>query len=332
MTDQQKKVNGLIERIEKHQKALKLSDNQFVARYQRHLGSAKTWRERLCGRNWTELGSHLEKWEGKLNAFTRELDGDAAMDEFYRELPIARYGFAMYDALQGSRTDRRCAVLCGSYGIGKTWTLRRIALDNPTRAVFVSANETWKDSRMQIVRGFATALGCPEGKSAAETFQNVAAHLQANPITVLVDELHEGGVLLMKLIKALINETRAKFMVGTYPTAWNRLVCGSTDATAEAQQLLGRTMKPIRTDWVSGLKIKDIEKYLELSTGLNGECKLLAETLLLEVKRCGNLRLLADAVELAKMNADENGEILDVAHIEAAVHILAPNEKNKEIR
>jgi hypothetical protein len=327
MNEQQKKVSGLIDRIEKHQKALRLSDNQFVARYQRYLGSAKTWRDRLCGRAWNEFGAKLEKWEKKLASFVTELDGGASMDEFYRELPVARYGFAIYDALQGTRTDRRCSVLPGSYGIGKTWTLRRIAFENPTKAVFVSANETWKDSRMQIARGLAMALGCAEGTSAAGTFQNVIEHLRANPVTVLIDEVHEGGVLLMKLVKALINETQAKFILGTYPTAWNRLVTGSTDATAEAQQLLGRTMKPIKTDWIKGLNLRDVEKYLELSTGLNGECRLLAEQILPEVKRGGNLRLLADAVELAKMNADETGEEIDAELVQAAVRELCPTDR-----
>jgi len=327
MTEQQKRVSELIDRIEKHQRALRLSDNQFVARYQRYLGSTKTWRERLCGRSWNEFGSRLDKWEKKLNAFVADLDGGTAMDEFYRELPIARYGFAVYDALQGARTDRRCAILPGGYGIGKTWTLRRIAQENPASAVFMSANETWKDSRMAIVRGMAFALGCPEGLSAAATFRNIIEFLKANPMTLLIDEVHEGGVLLMKLVKALINETPAKFLLGTYPTAWNRLVSGSTDATAEAQQLLGRTMKPIKTEWIKGLNLKDVEKYLELSTGLNGECKLLAEQILPDIRRGGNFRVLADAIELAKMNADETGEEIDAEFIQAAVHELLPSER-----
>jgi hypothetical protein len=181
---------------------------------------------------------------------------------------------------------------------------------------------------MQIAGGLASALGCAEGLSAASTFRNVIEHLKANPITICVDEMHEGGVLLMKLVKSIINETRAKVMVGIYPTAWNRLVNGSTDATAEAQQLLGRSLKPIDTRWARGLTLKDVEKYLTCSAALS-DCRILAERILPEIRRGGNLRLLADSVELARMNADENGEDLDGDMIEAAVHELLPAQERK---
>jgi hypothetical protein len=39
--------------------------------------------------------------------------------------------------------------------------------------------------------------------------------------------------------------------------------------------------------------------------------------------------LLADSVELARMNADENGEDLDGDMIEAAVHELLPAQERK---
>lgn len=329
MSEQQERIDTLVDRIEKHQKALKLSDAQFVRRYQRYLGSSKTWRERLCGRNWKEFGQRLDKWEKKLTGFAAELDGGspAGGQDFFDDLPIAAYAKACYDVLQGTRTDRRCAWIIGNFGAGKTWSLRRLVQENPRHAVYVSANETWKDSRMQIARGLACALGCPEGASAAATFRNVMEHLKANPLTICVDEMHEGGVLLMKLIKSLINETGAKFLLGIYPTAWNRLANGSTDATAEAQQLLGRSLKPIDQRWARGLTQKDVEKFLCAATGLDGECRHLAERILPEVRRHGNLRILADSVELARMNADENGEDMDVELVEAAVRELLPQEK-----
>ena len=329
MTEQQDKISRLVERIEKHQKELKLNDSQFVARYQRHVGTSKTWRNRLCGRDWKELGSRLEKWEKKLTAFVVELDGGSAIETYFDDLPIAVYTQAAFHILQGTHTDRRCAWIIGTTGTGKSEALRRIVRDNPRKAVYVSANETWKDSRMQIARGLALALGCAEGTSAADTFRNVIEHLKANPVTICVDEMHEGGVLLMKLVKSIVNETRAKVMVGIYPTAWNRLVNGTTDATAEAQQLLGRSLKPIDTRWARGLTLKDVEKYLDCAADLNGQCRTLAERIKPDVLRGGNLRLLADAVELARMNADESGEELDGDLIEAAVRELMPAQERK---
>lgn len=327
MTEQQQRVSELVERIEKHQKNLGLKDGPFVRRYQRHLGSSKTWRERLCGRDWKEFGARLDKWERKLAAFVLEIDGNAAMETYYDALPIAVYVQAAFDILQGTHTDRRCAWIIGTTGTGKSMSLRRIVHDNPRRAVYLSANETWKDSRMQIARGLAMALGCAEGNSAAATFRNVIEHLKGNPLTLCIDEMHEGGVLLMKLLKSIVNETASKVMVGIYPTAWNRLVNGSTDATAEAQQLLGRSVKPIDVRWARGLTLKDVETYLHCATELAGECRLLAERILPDVRRGGNLRILADAVELARMNADEGDGEVDAELIESAVRELMPAER-----
>lgn len=327
MTEQQQKLNGLVERIEKYQKSLKLSDARFVARYQRFLGSSKTWRDRLCAKDWKELGNRISKWETKLTAFVAEIDGGSAMDVFYADLPIAKYGAAVFETLQGTRTDRRCGILLANYGCGKTWVLRKLAADDPTAAVFLSANPTWKESPMQIASGMARVLGVPICPSAAETFRGVIEHLKGNPITVMIDEAHEGGVILFKLVKTLINETQAKFILGSYPTAWNRLIAGSTDAHAEAQQLIGRTMKPINLNWCKGLNLADVEKYLLFSTELNGECRALAERILPDVRRGGNFRILADAVDTAINGADVADVDVDAALIEQTIHELVPVER-----
>jgi hypothetical protein len=121
-------------------------------------------------------------------------------------------------------------------------------------------------------------------------------------------------------------------MLGLYPTAWGRLINGSTDAMAEAQQLLGRTLKPIRTDWIGGTTTGDIEKYLRAAAGLDGDAKQCAAAILADARRMGNLRLVADAVELARDNAEENDETVDAELVIEAVRALAPREQEKEKR
>ena len=117
MTDQQQRVNKLIERIERHQGTLKLSDKRFVARYQEYIGSTKTWRERLILRAWDELGRNLDKWEQNLNKLTAILDGGQEIGDYYEELPIAQYAQTMYDMLQGQSNDRRVVFLIGPTGL-----------------------------------------------------------------------------------------------------------------------------------------------------------------------------------------------------------------------
>ena len=113
MTEQQQRVKALIARVEQHQKTLGLPDVRFVARYQEYLRSTKSWRERLIPCNWDEIGRALGKWEKALNTLVALIDGGSEIGEYYEALPIAKYGEAAYDMLQGQSTDRRVVFLIG---------------------------------------------------------------------------------------------------------------------------------------------------------------------------------------------------------------------------
>lgn len=327
MTEQQERVNKLIERIERHQAALKLPDVRFVARYQRFLGSAKTWRERLCGRAWADFGASLEKWERKLAAFVSEIDGTSDISDFFDTLPITRYAQAVYDMLQGQRSDRRVAWLIGPTGVGKSWAMLHLARENPTAASYLHLHRGGKESLAVLSHQMARAVGATEEYGGSATYGNVVEALKANPITLIIDDVHEGGILMLKLLKHLVDDTRAKLILGTYPTAWRMLVNGSTDAHSEAQQLIGRSLKPVERRWEAGLTEADVTAYLKLSLGGNGECRVLAEKIAPTLRRNGNLRALADAIELARGNADDDGADLTAELVDAAVREVCPETK-----
>ena len=107
MTEQQTRVNSLIERIEAHQKSLNLPDVRFVARYQEYLRSTKSWRDRLIPRAWDEIGRALSKWEGKLNALVALIDGGQDIGEYYESLPIAKYAESAERSVPRCRTGER---------------------------------------------------------------------------------------------------------------------------------------------------------------------------------------------------------------------------------
>ena len=132
MTEQQERVNKLIERIERHQRTLKISDQRFVARYQEFLRSTDTWRRRLCGRRWDEIGRNLEKHEHALNRLVAILDGGQEIGDYYEQMPIAIHAQNMYDMLQGQTNDRRVVFLIGPTGIGKTWVMKWLARQKPS--------------------------------------------------------------------------------------------------------------------------------------------------------------------------------------------------------
>ncbi len=328
MTETQEKINKLIERLESHQRALGLNDTQFVARYGKYVGSQKTWTARLKGRQWKEIEGRAAKWQANLTSLVTVIDGGAVLDEYYDDLPITKYGFRRYEMLQGQTNDRRCAVLLGITGVGKSIALRRIYAANPTASVYLCGEPAWSMNMKQISEAFAAALGSTVGVTPAVTFRNVMEHLKSNPLTILVDEAHEGGVLFFKLIKTMINGTRAKFILASYPTAWARICNGNNDSYAEAQQLLGRTIRPIEMRWTKGVGQEDVEAYLQAATGgaLNGRGQVVAARILPAVRRGGNFRLLSDAMEMARIIVDSGGDGAEMTPelIEQCVQELCP--------
>ena len=326
MTDQQQRVNKLIERVERHQQSLKLSDARFVARYQEFLRSTDTWRRRLCGRRWDEIGRSMEKHEQNLNRLVALLDGGHEIGDYFESLPISQHAQNMYDMLQGQTSDRRVAVLIGPTGVGKSWAMKWLAKENEREAVYIYANECWDESMPQIARALAHVTGASVNKtSGRDTFSHVTSILRAVPVTLLIDDVQKAGVLGLKLIKSLVDDTRCRFILGVYPTSWNRLIHANTDAYAEAQQLLGRTIKPVAMYWKDGLRHQDISAYMK-AAGVRGDCATVSQNITPLVRNNGNLRILADAVSLAKINAEEKDETADAELVEAAIRALCPKE------
>lgn len=313
MNDPYEKIKQLVARIVRHQTALRWNDSQFVGRYQRYLGSAKTWRDRLCGGNFQEFGKELPVWERKLENFVAELDGQSPIEMFFPEMPFAKRMTGMFSTVAGQRTDRRCAVALAVTGCGKSAWARWILNQHPREVVYCRANESWRDSRPQIARGIAEAIGLSTKDlvGAAACLSKVIEKLKADPITLIIDEAHEAGVLLLKLAKTIIDESSTRIMLLAYPTLWARMLSATDDARAEAQQLLGRTLKPVFSEYASGVKREDVVFFLKNATALNGEIEEVTSRILPMVRQNGNLRLLADAIESAQIQADVTGQPMD---------------------
>lgn len=324
MDDQKTRLNRLIERLELYQTTNALSDVKFVGRFMKFLGSTKTWRHRLVARNWEEIagveGDGFAKWEQRLSALVAELDGSSDMTQYLDNLPIAQYAAMQYERLQGQGSDRRCVMLVGNYGVGKSWAMRSIRRNNLGETVLIEADISWRRSWSPIAKALAEKLGAAQGNSAAATFQNVIDYLKLNPQTLLVDEGHEGGVFILKMLKTLINETRCKVMIATYPTGWNKLTKSSQDAYQEARQLLGRTIKPIETRWAKGVTADDVAAYITgFAPTVGRDAEGLAKRITGRVRDNGNLRLLADAIDNAVILAEEANLPLSALHIERSV-------------
>lgn len=316
-------LSDLVARIQRHQAALGLGDEAFVARYQRHLSSTRTWRQRLINGDYTQL--KIPKWIEKLQRMTSEIDGAIIIEDFY-ELPIAQEIRTAYNLLQGQTNDRRCAVILGPTGIGKSFAAKKIVAEDPTRNAFFEASGN--TTPYHLVRGVARAVGAPEARGVGAQTDALFEFLKGRHMTVMVDETHEAGVILFKLIKSAINKTPTRWMLFSYPTKWRRLVSASDDAYAEAQQLLGRTIKPVIDTWATGVHRADVAAYLRAALPeIANDADALAGTITDTIRANGNFRLLADAIETARMITESTGADITPADIRQQIEALTPNHR-----
>jgi len=323
----QAELDRLIGRAEQHRVALGLTHSQFASRYAQFVGSHKSWEFRLLNRKWDELKPNT--WLPKLRKFSLALDGATQDREIFTNLPIVAHAEYLYQALQTRGNDRRCAMLIGIHGTGKTVALRHVArADKRAAPVFLNCNETWKDSRMRIATALALGVNASLSHSASQTFQNALEVLKGTPVTILIDEAHEGGVLLMKLVKTIINETQSRVMLSIYPTAWTRLLNGANDAYAEAQQLLRRTLRPVKSDWNCGINLKDLAVWSK-AVEMPG-MKVAAEPLLGRIRKHGNYSLLDDALERARLVADERDDDVTPALVCDQINELCGASREEE--
>lgn len=331
MNDKNATLKALVDRAAQHQRDLKLSDNAFCAQYLKFVGSPKTWADRLkagaASGSFAEM--NLDKWIGQLSVLVREIDGQVVGDAVVEDLPITRYALAMFRRLQGTDTDRRVAWLIGDYGVGKSWALRYLHRKNPGTTALLEADENWRENKGRIVRGIAQALHVPMANGTSELFDAVVDHLNANRITLLIDEMHHGGVMMMKLLKSLVNKTSARVICGTYPTALRALETSSSDSVAEARQILGRSVKPIDMRWATGLGVDDVTAFLKHAADLDGRCRGLALRITPLVSHDGNFRQLADALENARIEADSTDAELTDDLFEEHVRALSSRTATK---
>jgi hypothetical protein len=298
------RIKQLAERFEQLRNALRLSNKRFALRFKRYLKSEKQW-----------VALRDDKWEGYLNperalhsleGMAASLDGGAPVETFFDILPFAQRMDAELERLLGTTTDRLCLVVLAATGAGKSVWGRRRASDDPETSTYTRARPTWRENQFAILQGLSRDLGCPLEKSPRAQMDKLIDSLRGGQRrNIIIDEAHDGGVALLKVIKALIDETGSRFVYMAYPTEFDRVRSVSEGAVAEARQLLGRAQKPIFDDYRHGVQADDVEVFLAAAAGIQKDAKAVAEEMLPLVRGNGNLRVLADAIEEARDEADD---------------------------
>lgn len=293
-----------VDRLAQYQEAEGLTDAQFSARYGKYVGSTDTWGRRLKPKVFGEV--KVEKWLPLVAQLVNQLDGNTEGLEILAGLSMVKYAQTMYERLQGAQNDRKVAMLIGQKGTGKTFALRYLQRKHPGATAFCEMDESCREKKGQIIRRLQKALGCTSHRNPSDQWDIILDYLRGNSVTLLLDETYHGGLLLIKLLKTLVNQTRVKIMLGTYPTEWKRLINGSSEAIQEAQQLLRRTIRPIETRWRDGSPDED-QAQLLVARGLPARLAAdLARDFGVRVRTAGSLSALDDAVTMAEQLSDDD--------------------------
>jgi len=331
MEDKKARLNGLIERFKELQESLRLGNKRFATRFRKHLHSEKQWTYLREGR-W-EGYLNLDKVLDNLERMAQSLDGGAPSKNFFDTLPFAKSMDARLDHLLSRESDRRCLIVLATTGCGKTIWARRRANEEPQTLIYCRARPTWRENLWGICQGLAGSVGCSLEKGPRAQADTLVASLQGGvQRTIIIDEAHDGGVALMRIMKMLIDETGTRFIYLAYPTEYDRVRGATMGGLAEAKQLIGRTVKPVFDDYRDGVAVADVTAYLAAAAGVQRDGKSVAEEMLPLVRANGNLRVLEDAVEEARIEADDKPITARMVHDALCDLCRQPRPESKEAK
>jgi hypothetical protein len=304
-TELMAELDAMVARIATMQSERSLSDAKLLNDYP-DIGSAKTWKDRLLARKFNEL--NLERWHRKLLRVCTILDGGSPEEDFFPDLPFAEEMRARLLKLERQTNDRRILPCLAPNGTGKSAVARWAVNQSRSTRAMVRLRPSWRNKIVHITRGIVRALGEePTSSNPAECEEAAIRLLRSSPRTLFLDQAHEGGVAVMHLLRAFVDETPSRFVYLAYNTAYRNVLTASTDALIEAQAFLGRCLKPAFDLYKEGTRQKDVAFYLRRVAALTeASAGSLAAEILPALNRHTNLRLLDDAIAAAR--ADDGSD------------------------
>jgi len=318
-------VNDLVKRFVAHQKALGLTDARFAARYKEYLGSHKTWLK-LKDNSWA---GHVAENRilPKLQKFAEQLDGARSFDSdaFFENLPYVVQMQAQFERLLASPLDIRGLISLAPQGVGKSWLASWI-LERETGSPFFYLRllHSWREKSYQLACAITKKLGGSLTRNPGDQMTELIKHAQSlGEIVLIIDEAHNGGIVLFKLLKDLIDETPMRFVYLGFPTEFDVIVGRSSSAIGESRQTLRRCLQPIHDDYRDGIMAGDVEMYLA-GHGFkrNAELRAVANEIQPLCTARYNLTTLASAIRDAKDQAEDEDQPLTLGMVTNAVKAL----------
>jgi hypothetical protein len=343
-------LRELVAQIAQHQR--NESDSKFCARYRRFLGSTKTWRSRLLAGDFVQVD--VPKKIEALSRLVSYLEGGSIPEEYYDDLPFCSSFAKLLTRLENQTvTDRRILCVLGAVGVGKTMACNAAVREtiskswNGHRRLHIIVPEALRENKLGLLNAIATALGCVPDQSGAAALMDAVKVALSGKDTLIFDEAHQGGVMLMRLIKDLTNVTKdAKFVYVALRTEYMRVLSANKGAITEAKQFIRRCMQPVFDMYADGTKAAVVTKepidpkepkagnktapgdaalLLHHKAGLSlPESRRLAAEKLNSLRQHGNLSSLADAIENAEAEAEKEDLPITPELLSDAISAVCP--------
>jgi len=173
------------------------------------------------------------------------------------------------------------ALLYGSFGIGKTWSIEKVAINEPKNIIFLRAEEVW--SKSYLIRKIGVELGVL-GEKITDTSEQIKHKLRVEDKIIVVDEVD-------KLLTGTKHELLEVFRDLTDQTSCVIIFLGM-ESCAIKWAKYGHYYSRLRLYKLEKNSKEDIQQFCKLSN-----IKIHDDLIVHFHRKYGNLRLIKRKIE-----------------------------------
>jgi type II secretory pathway predicted ATPase ExeA len=257
----------------------------------------------------------------QVKAITAQIGGAGEADPLYEDMSTAKQVRAAFSRLRLSNTKAKLLIVEGQTGMGKTSAGEIISAKmrdlNATAAIYtIEASAAWRGRSGPMMNAMLAALGMPhKSRSNESKLEKLVESLNQRPATFIIDEIHDGGVDMLRALKTLLNRTTAKIVLLAHPKLFRDL---ENEAWDDVRQLTGNRLLA-RIDLG---KVTEPDVALMLSRrlpGLNGSTADAASALTKAAHGNGNFALVREVIVRLQRHAAKSGASLGRDDVEKAL-------------
>lgn len=175
----------------------------------------------------------------------------------------------------------RMALFSGSFGIGKTWAIEKMAVNEPKNIIFLRAEEVW--NKGFLIKKIGIELGVGSGKM-TDTSEQIKERLRLEDRIMIVDEVD-------KLLTAAKHELLEVFRDLTDQTSCIVVFIGMEQSAVKWAKY-GHYYSRLRRHKLEKTSLEDIKTFCQLA-----EVKIEDDLIAHFDKKYGNLREIKRKIE-----------------------------------